>query len=204
MAKITSIQAQLKNKDRCNVFLDREFAFSAPIDLVLSNNFKVGNEVLESDIKSLVYESDKRKALEKSLAYVSKAIKTKRQVKDYLLRKGYSEEIAYYCIDKLKEYKFIDDAEYVKRYVENNSKTQGKRLYEYKLMMKGVKKEDIEKGVSELQIDGKSNAQYVAEKYLKNKEITKENLAKAYRYLVGKGFSYEEVDFAISKFKEEL
>ena len=32
------------------------------------------------------------------------------------------------------------------------------------------------------------------------KEKTKENLAKAYRYLIGKGFSYEEASFALSQF----
>ena len=37
---------------------------------------------------------------------------------------------------------------------------------------------------------------YKAEKYLKNKETTKENMAKAYRYLIGRGFSYEVATFA--------
>lgn len=204
MPIITSITAQVKNSERCNVFVDGEFLFSASLEVVMRNALKVGKEISVSELKAVIIENDKAKALEKAISYISKTLKTKRQVKEYLLKKGYSEDVAYYCIDKLKEYNLIDDANFAKRYVECNSKTQGKRLYEYRLMMKGVKKEDIEKGVAQLDVDGKANAKYVADKYLKNKEITKENLSKTYRYLMGKGFSYEEADFAISSYKEDL
>lgn len=204
MPIITSITAQVKNSERCNVFVDGEFLFSASLEVVMRNALKVGKEISVTELKAVIIENDKAKALEKAISYISKTLKTKRQVKEYLLKKGYSEDVAYYCIDKLKEYNLIDDANFAKRYVECNSKTQGKRLYEYKLMMKGVKKEDIEKGVAQLDVDGKANAKYVADKYLKNKEITKENLSKTYRYLMGKGFSYEEADFAISSYKEDL
>ena len=134
---------------------------------------------------------------------ISKNLKTKRQVKDYLIGKGYSEEVAWYCVDKLKEYDYINDVEYSKRYIESTSKNQGNRLVEYKLMMKGVKKEDIQNAYLEADVDGNENAKNVAIKYLKNKEITKENIAKTYRYLIGKGFSYEQANYALSEFKED-
>jgi SOS response regulatory protein OraA/RecX len=70
-------------------------------------------------------------------------------------------------------------------------------------MAKGVKKEDIENAYSDVDVDSKSNAKAVAEKYLKNKETTKENMAKAYRYLIGRGFSYEDATFALSFFNGE-
>ena len=107
-----------------------------------------------------------------------------------------NEYVSRYC-DK------IDDKEYSKRYIDSVKKRQGQRLTEYKLMMKGVKKEDIESAYFESEVDGNESAKLVAEKYLKNKENTKENLAKTYRYLIGKGFSYEQATYAISQFREE-
>ena len=204
MSIITSITSQQKNKDRCNIFIDEQFAFATSLEIVMRYRLKVGEKVSKADLEEIVLENDKVQALDKAITYISKALKTKRQVKDYLLRKGYSETVVFYCIDKLKDYNLINDAEYSKRYIESNAKTQGKRLFEYKLMMKGVKKSDIELGESECEIDYNNNAKVIADKYLKNKEITKENIAKAYRYLIGKGFSYDQADYTLSKYKEEL
>ena len=173
------------------------------METVLKNRLKVGQEVDQEQLKFILEESERTEALAKAVEYVSKALKTKRQVKDYLIRKGYSEETVWYCIDKLKEYNYINDCEYSKRYIESVSKTQGKKLVEYKLMMKGVKKQDISDAYEDCDIDSKENAKLIADKYLRNKERTKENKLKAYRYLIGRGFSYDEASFALSDFFEE-
>ncbi len=198
MPKITSISIQTKNKERCNLFVDGEFFAGISSLTLLKSRIKVGDEIDENSLKVLLEESERVQAFNKAVDYVSKTIKTKRQVKEYLLRKGYDEQIVWYCIDKLKEYKYIDDGEYSKRYISSCSKNQGKRLIEYKLMAKGVRKEDIEQAYNEVDVDAKENAKVVAEKHLKNKELTKENMAKTYRYLIGRGFSYDEATYALS------
>lgn len=203
MAKITLISLQTKNNKRCNLFLDGEFYSGVSMETVLKHRLKVGLEVSEKQLKEIITESEKVEALNKAVDYISKRLKTKREVKDYLLKKGYSEEIAWYCVDKLKEYNYINDEEFSKRYIESTSKTQGKRLTQYKLMMKGVKKEDIDLAYENVEIDQKKDAYLIAVKHFKNKEATKENLSKTYRYLISKGFSYDEATFAIDKIKED-
>ncbi len=201
MSKITAIKVQEKNKNRCNVFVDGEFSFAAPIEIVLSERLKVNDDVDKNRITEIVERKDKSDALTKAVGYISKAIKTKKQVKDYLVKKGYTLDVAFYVIDKLKEYGYIDDVEYSKRYIESTKKTQGKRLLQYKLMCKGVKKEDIESACDGNDEGFKDDAFNLAKKYMRNKEETKENLSKTYRYLIGRGFSYEEAEYALSQFK---
>jgi len=203
MPKITDISYQTKNKSRCNLFIDGEFFAGLSLEIVLQRRLKVGAEVDKSELLSIVEESDRKEALAKAADYVSRSLKTKRQVKDYIIRKGYSEEIAWYCVDKLKEYDYVNDEEFSKRYIESVSKNQGKRLVEYKLMMKGVRKEDIEKAYGHAVVNANENAKNVLDKYLRNKELNKENLVKAYRYLISKGFSYDEANFALSKLTDE-
>ena len=203
MPKITLISLQNKNKSRCNVFVDGEFYSGVSMETVVKSRLKVGMEVAREELDNVILESERSEALAKAADYISSRLKTKREIKDYLIKKGYSEEIAWYCVDKLKEYDYVNDKEYSKRYVESTAKKQGKRLTEYKLMMKGVRKDDISAAYFECDIDGNENAKNIAIKYLKNKDITKENLAKTYRYLIGKGFTCEEAGFAISAFKEE-
>jgi len=203
MPIITDITFQVKNKKRCNLFIDNEFYCALSYETVLKNYLKKGLEIEKEKLEIIVKENEKQEALNRAITYISKNLKTKRQVKDYLIGKGYSEEIAWYCIDKLKEFDYINDVEYLKRYIESTSKNQGSRLVEYKLMMKGVKKEDIQNAYLETDINTNENAKSVASKYLKNKELTKENIAKAYRYLIGKGFSYEQANYALSEFRED-
>ena len=203
MPKITEISYQSKNKKRCNLFLDGEFLCGLSIETVYKYNLKVGQEIVKETLFDLIKENERIEALSKAADYVSKSLKTKRQVKDYLLKKGYSEDLAWEVVDKLKEYDYVNDKEYSKRYIESVSKTQGKRLLEYKLMSKGVRKEDIEHAFAETETDSKNNAKAVAEKYLRNKEKSKENIAKTYRYLIGRGFSYDDASYALSSFGEE-
>lgn len=203
MPIITQISSQVNNKNKCNVSIDGEYYCALSLETVIRNRLKVGDEITAEELTRVVEEGEKETALSKAIGYISKRIKTKREVKDYLTNKGFSENIVWYCIDKLKEYNFIDDKEYSRRYIECVSKTQGKRLSEYKLMMKGVKKEDIESAYQEVDINDNENALNIAVKHIKNKEKSKENLAKTYRYLIGRGFSYEQANYAIDKLKEE-
>jgi len=202
MPTITSVTVQVKNKNRCSIFVDGEFLCGIPTEVAVKNRLAKGLELSKEQLDFILEEGMQQEAFDKGLTYVSKNLKTKKQVKDYLLGKGYPEKSVWACVDKLKEYGYIDDVAYSKRFIESTKNTQGKRLIEYKLMQKGVKKEDIEKAFLQLDITFESEALNVAKKHLRNKEITKENLQKTYRYLIGKGFSYEETSKAISYFKE--
>lgn len=203
MSVITAITFQKNNKERCNIFVDGEFFAGVSLETVMKFRLKQNAETDAEKLAEILDSAEKQEAVEKALSYCSKTLKTKKQVKDYLTRKGYKESTVWYCIDKLKEYSYIDDEEYSKRFAESVSKTQGRRLTEYKLMAKGVKKEDIEKAFDGLNINEEENASKVAEKYLKNKERTKENLHKAYRYLIGRGFGYETAKSAVFGSGEE-
>ena len=203
MPIITSITIQEKKKDRCNLFIDGEFRAGISLDAVVNYRLKVNQEISEEQIKEIIFESEKQQALSRALAYITRRLKSKREVKDYLLSKGYQEQVVWFVVDKLKEYGYIDDKEFSKRYIESVSRGQGKRLTEYKLMMKGVRKEDIASAYEDVNVDSKENAKQIAIKHIKNKEKSKENLAKTYRYLIGKGFSYEEASFAIDSIRED-
>ncbi len=203
MPIITEISVQKNNKKRCNLYVDNEFFSGLSIETAVKNRLKVGVEVERQKLEQLVLESESQEALIKATDYISKNLKTKKQVKEYLIKKGYSEQIAWQCVDKLKEYNYIDDVEYSKRYIESVSKKQGKRLTEYKLMMKGVKKEDIESAYFDADDHADESVKLLAKKHLANKPITKENLAKTYRYLIGKGFSYDQVMKALAEYQED-
>lgn len=202
MPEITAITAQIKHKDRCNLFIDGEFYAGVSLETVMKNRLKVGQKIEDNTLADMIKESEKSQAIAKAVDYVSNTLKTKKQVREYLIKKGFEQDAIKYAVDKLIEYGYIDDGEYSKRYIESTGKTQGKHLLAYKLMSKGVRKDIIEQAYEVAENNSQQNAILLAEKKLKNKEITKENISKTYRYLVSRGFSYEEAEQAIAPFKE--
>ena len=203
MSKITSITVQDKDKTRCNVFIDGEFSFAISVESAIKLRLKKGDELTQKQIKEFALDGQKSKALSKGVAYASKMLKTNKQVKTYLYSKGFSDNVVYYVTEKLKEYGYINDFNFAKRYIECNNSTKGRRLLEYKLMEKGVSKTDIKNAFEEFDIPSEENALFLARKHFKNKEKTFENLSKTYKYLIGKGFSYSDAESAISELKKE-
>ena len=111
-------------------------------------------------------------------------------------------EIVSLANEKVKSYGFLNDDEYAKKYAQSYSKTKGKRLIGLQLKQKGVSTEDVETAMREIENQGES-AKILAEKYLKNKEIDKKILQKCYKYLLSKGFDYDDAKYAISSFDIE-
>ena len=135
------------------------------------------------------------------MKYVNGSLKTKKQVITYLRGKEFTDNAVFYAIDKLQEYGFIDDEEFARRYMESASVSKGVKLIAYKLMEKGISKEIVEKVMSEINPETKQSALNLAQKRVKSKEITSDLIRKTYAYLISKGFSYEDADYAIRSIK---
>lgn len=67
--QITSIQAQQRNRNRVNIHLDGEYAFS--LDRVAAAWLSVGQKLTENDIDRLLSKDEYESALGKALRYLS-------------------------------------------------------------------------------------------------------------------------------------
>jgi SOS response regulatory protein OraA/RecX len=82
--------------------------------------------------------------------------------------------------------------------VQNAEKNKGKKLVGLELQRKGVSADEAERAVGNMQGESEA-AQRVLTKYMRGKEITRETLYKALRYLIGKGFDYDTAKEVISR-----
>lgn len=201
MASITKIEAQAKNKGRVNIYLDGEFALGCSLDIVLTHGLKEGLEIPPVKLDELVFENEKSLALTKAVTLLGKNLKTKHQMKKYLVDKGYSEQIVNYVLEKLCEYNYINDENYAKLYVRSIKNKYGKIKIRNELKLKGVSDKNIDLAL----MDFESEEEVIlnlANKWLKDKPATYENLSKLYRFLLSKGFDFEEVSRVVKSFKE--
>jgi regulatory protein len=197
MSEITSISPQVKDKTRCNIYVDGRFCCGLTLETVIKNRLKIGRTVTEEELSAMQLESEKNTALDKTLTYISAAQKTEKQIRDYLSGKGYLPAVVDFVLDKMREYGFADDGTYAKSYATSAVKRKGSRLIRMELKNKGVSDEDVESALNGLEGE-EETAKRLLEKYMRGKPFDKPTLYKAFRYLLSKGFSYETAEGALA------
>ncbi len=200
--EITAITPQKKDKTRCNIEVDGRFYCGMKLETVMQNRLKAGVSVSEGELSRMQLESEKQTALDKALTHISASMKTEREVRDYLRRKGYLQDVCDHVIEKMKGYGFLDDEAYARAYAESAGKKKGKRLIAAELARKGVSEEAVEAALSSLEGE-EEGAKRALEKYMRGKTADKVTLSKAYRHLLAKGYDYETARAALEGLKDE-
>ena len=197
MSEITGILPQKKDATRCNIYLNGSFYCGMKLEVVIKNRLKVGQDVELSYLDALQLESEKATALDKAMTHLSSSMKTRRQVSDFLKKKGYVDAVVGYVLEKLEGYGFVDDGEYARQYVGSASKTKGRRLIALELQKKGVSADEAQAAVENIQ--GEEDAALkILQKYMRGRTADRETLYKAFRYLLGKGFEYDTAKSALT------
>ena len=199
MAEITGITPQIKDKTRCNIEVDGRFYCCMKLETVMQNRLKAGMCVSLETLSRMQLESEKMTALDKALTHITSSMKTEREIRDFLKKKGYLSDVCDYVAEKMKGYGFLDDGQYAKTYAESAGKRKGRRLIAAELKRKGVGDGEIEEALNGLTGERES-ALRVLEKYMRGKPVDKKTLSKAYAYLIGKGYDYETARGALSAF----
>ncbi len=137
------------------------------------------------------------KAYNYAIKYL-KNIKTKKDVYDYLIRKGFSDEETSEVCDYIEEVGLVDDDLYVKFFVEDSFriKNKGARKIVYELKQRGIDDDKIEEAIEEA-----SDMEYEAlkEAYERKLEATKSETDsykrknKIIRFLISRGFDYSDI-----------
>lgn len=201
MNEITDITPQVKDKRRCNIYVDGRFCCGLTLEATMKYRLKVGQIVTPERLSEIQLESEKNTAFDKALTHLSATQKTEKQVRDFLVKKGYLPAVIEYVIEKLRSYNFLNDGAYAESYVGFAAKKKGGRLIRMELRGKGIDENEIDAALDTLDEEQEiQTASAVLEKYMRNKTCDKETLQKAYRYLMGKGFDYEIIRTALRQY----
>ena len=201
MAEITSIEPQVKDKGRCNVYVDGRFYCGIKLEVAIKYHLKAGMHIEKSQLDEIQLETEKSQAVDKAMTHLSATMKTERQMREFLAKKGYTEAVCNYVIEKLQYYKFIDDYAYCRAYL-NTVHGKGRRAIEADLMKRKASRDAISSVLDEFE-ENDDEAYELLQKYLRGKEINKVNLLKGYKYLLSTGFSYDTAQSAMEKFNVE-
>ncbi|MFZ7119918.1 MAG: hypothetical protein ACOWWH_03070 [Eubacteriaceae bacterium] len=205
--KITSIIPQ-KNKKIYNIYIDGKFLCSVDEELIYTHKLVLGKEIEDKQLLSISMESSYKKAFNFSLRYLSYKMRTECEVREYLSNKQFSNDTIDYTIEKLKNYSYIDDHDYINAYIKDkmNAGYSRKRI-QYKLIDKGFDNDRVLDMIHK-------NYPFEKELELISKDIikmNKKNMNLPYRDKVRKinesclrkGYNYEHVNLLIRELIEE-
>ena len=203
MNEITAITPQIKDKRRCNIYVDGRFCCGLTLEATVKNRLKVGQIVFPERLAEIQLESEKNTAFDKALTHISATQKTEKQMREFLQGKGYLPAVIEYVVEKLRSYNFLNDGQYAEAYVESLSKRKGSKLLRMELRGKGISEVEIDAALDTLPAEREEEtAKVLLEKYMRGKVCDKTTLQKAYRYLLGKGYDYELIKSVLSAFGE--
>lgn len=161
-----------------------------------------GQEVEGEIIDKLKFEDEKTEALLLSYRFLQRN-KTEKQLIDYLYKNKISGEIIDTVIPILNEKKYLNDEDYARRYLNDamNIKKYGKIKIVYMLRSKGIKNDIIEKIMRDYDYELEYlNAEDLLSKKLDAEEKDPKKINSAKKYLQGRGFEFEIINFAVDEF----
>lgn len=202
MSEITRLEPKPKNPDRLNLHLDGKYYCSIDALVAAKHTLYVGKEIDGAALDKIIWESDRQRAFDKALDYLSRYPSTVKGVTGKLYDWGFGRAVVELTIEKLQKYGYLDDAEYARVYVSVNGRAKGERRLAAELKSKGVSAEHIAAALDGF--DGFDKALELARRHSRGKDLDDQGyLAKLGNYLLYRGYGWEDVSRCVAALKKE-
>lgn len=203
MKKITALEAQKKNPNRVNVYLDGEFAFG--LARITAAWLKVGDTLDEEKIANLQKDDARERAMGQALLFLSYRARSEKEIRQNLKKHEYPEDVIEHTLARLRENRLANDNEFAQAWVENRStfRPRSRRALTMELRQKGLDEETVKHAVSE--VDEEALAYETARKRaprLAGLEWS-EFRRKLSEHLARRGFPYPVVTSAVTRIWNE-
>jgi regulatory protein len=149
MRKVTAIEAQKRNPNRVNIYLDDQFAFG--LARIVAAWLQVGQELSEEKVAALQEEDAREVALQKSLHFLSYRVRSIEEVRKNLEKHEIPKAAIQSTLEKLQNAGLLNDHEFARTWIENRNtfRPRGRRALRMELRQKGLPESVIETTLEE-------------------------------------------------------
>ena len=192
--KISKIEPQKKNSNRCSIYIDGEYRFGLTKDLVLKYDLHEGDEISEKEIKDVLLEEEKQKIKQRAFKLLHYRQRSARELRNRLIKIGFDPSLVDNVIEDFIEDKTIDDERFTKAFMHDYTyvKTKGNKFITWELKKKGITQEIINKMLQGR--DEKKLAKEFMKKKMTSLDIHKpKDRQKIIRRLLSHGFTSDVV-----------
>lgn len=148
--KISKIEPQQKNKNRCSIYVDGEFRFSLTKELVLKHDLKEDDEISEPDIKDILMEEEKGKVRNRAFKILRFRQRSTRELRKRLLSIGFDTSLVNDVIEELRANNTLNDEQFAHAFIGDYTtlKPKGNRFIIRELLKRGISKDIISELIS--------------------------------------------------------
>jgi regulatory protein len=195
---ITAIKQQERLASRYSIFVDERYSFSLSADALLAEGLHAGLELDAAQLKAYKKLSADDKAYNLALAYAVRRMRSRWELTDYFRRKGYDAALGDQLLERLEHLRLVDDEAFAEAWVRNRRllKSVSVRRLQQELRQKHVADSIISRVLAEDETDERMVLRELVVR--KQKQSRYQDPLKLMRYLVGQGFSYDDVRAVLS------
>jgi regulatory protein len=201
--RVTALRPSKRDPDRIAVDLDGSFAFALPATLVADERIDVGATLDGDRVNSLLAADQASRATEAALVFLSYRPRSEKEVRDRLRRGGFEQDAIEHAIARLHEWRYLDDADFARRWVENRTahRPRGRRLLQQELRHKGIDVEIAREAIDDADLDETGAAEALARRRLP--AYAGDEPAAIRRrlgaYLARRGYGYDVIRVALDR-----
>lgn len=188
-----------KKGNRYNLYVDGEFYSGIENYTIILHNLKNSQLIEKEKLEEILLSNESEHAFNKALHFLTKSMRTEGEIKKYLKSKDISDIVINVTLQKLKDYKYLDDVLYTKEYIEMYKNKYGKMKLKQNLLNKYINEDIIDEYLSFDEEETLESVVNLIEKQIKNKELDIKLKQKVYRNLLSKGYSYDIIKKAFKK-----
>jgi regulatory protein len=201
--RITALRPTRRDPDRIAVDLDGSFAFALLATLVADERLEVGDVLDDQRVSALLAADQASRATEAALVFLGYRPRSEKEVRDRLRRGGYEQQAIDHAISRLHEWRYLDDADFARRWVENRAahRPRGRRLLQQELRHKGIDTETAREAIDNVDLDETGAAEALARRRLPayagdEPAAIRRRLA---AYLARRGYGYDVIRIALDR-----
>lgn len=189
-------------KKQVRIFFDEERYCLLYLSELRKMGFYVEQEISGEDFQEL-NEMLLRRAKMKAMTLLKQRDRTKKELEERLLRLEFPDFIVEEAIRYVESYGYINDEEYVRRYMEYKAGNKSRLQIKQELRMKGIDGEFLEKIWDDYEYEEEAVLDEQIQKRIRQKgPVTELNFRKNYAYFARKGFSSNNILKLLKKYKQ--
>jgi len=195
LPKITQIVRQERRKNRVSVFIDGEYAFGVEEEQIYAFRLHIGEEMTKERLFEIEQGALLTSAKAAAQRALSRSMRSENEIRKRLIEKEFPQHIIDQTLSWLREYRFVDDAEFARSYIRTRQalRPASRMKLAADLAKKGIPSDIIRKTLDELTgfAEDRSTAEKLAKSYIsKNRALDKKTMQRRLAgYLQRRGFS---------------
>ncbi len=203
VAVITSIEGQVKRKDRVSVSLDGAFWIGMSLDAFADLGLREGMTVTAARKREVESRVSDAAAFEAALMLIGYRDRSRQELLDRLARKDFSPEACESAVARLEQMGYVNDADFAEQLIERHAgRGKSRRAVAFELRKAGVEQDTADEALEAHYPEEDLHQVAFAWARTRHKPGDEKAAERLRRQLASRGFSYDIIRAVLEELDE--